>query len=59
MNYETTGWYKWFAFYPVILNNGDIAWFKYVMKKGTVVHGVTDGCSEDVWVWQYKEYEHD
>lgn len=59
MNYETTGWYKWFAFYPVFLIDGKLVWLKYVMKKGTVIHGKADGCSEDIWVWQYKEYEHD
>lgn len=40
-------WHYWYAWCPVTLNNGDIAWFEWITRKGIYERGE--------WVWSYKE----
>ena len=44
----------WFAWYPVCLKSGGMAWCRTVMRIPVMVHGRVDGCCVDVY-----EYEHE
>lgn len=47
-------WHRWFAWYPVRLENGDLVWFETVWRRGIYNPGGVM-FDDSPWVWLYSD----
>ena len=49
-------WHAWFAWYPVRLNESEVAWLEFVQRKGFLVDRPQE---TPYWKWYYKGAENE